>query len=159
MKSHLNEGGLNLQTLLILIVIGILSAVFGKGKLGRGQTRNKSFLPDNLKEIRTLFNQQMENYSTKKPSPVLVNQDESDSLEKHQSVYKDSEGSLLQINNQQNTEKKQTKIVAAPVQDNRQVDEQVSLDNVDAKTLINGIVWAEILGEPRSKKPHFARKG
>jgi hypothetical protein len=148
-----------METLFFLIIIGILSAVFGKGKTSRGQSRNKSFIPNNLKEIRTLFNQQLDQYSTKKSSQDIVVQKEFENIEKESlRTKKESMISPVELNNLKYTEPLQVNKVTTPVNDNVQVDEIGFSENVDAKTLINGIVWAEILGEPRSKKPYFVRK-
>jgi hypothetical protein len=149
-----------LETLFFLIIIGVLSAIFSKGKTRTGKSGNKSFLPDNIKEIRTLFNKQFNNFSTEITGPVIVKQEESDSLEKkYLGVKKNFEVSAIELNMQQDVQPLQVKKMTAKVKEIEQEVGSVFSENVDAKTLINGIVWAEILGEPRSKKPYFARKG
>ena len=148
-----------METLIFLIIIGILSVVFGKGKASKGQSRNRRFLPDNIKEIRTLFNQQLDHYSAKKSSPDIVQQKEFDSIEeKYLQTKKELVVSTLELNNQQDTKSLQT-IKGADSAGDKQEEETVFSKNVDDNAIINGIIWAEILGEPRSKKPYFTRKG
>ena len=38
------------------------------------------------------------------------------------------------------------------------VTEDFKFERPDKKTIINGIIWAEILGEPRAKKPYLPKK-
>jgi hypothetical protein len=36
--------------------------------------------------------------------------------------------------------------------------DNIPFEKPDEKAIVNGIIWAEILGEPRAKKPYFPRK-
>jgi hypothetical protein len=148
-----------LETFVFMIIIGIVSVIFrnAKGKTGQSKSRNKTFSMNTFDEIKTLVKKQL-NYdeiqtssplkSKKIPSEIpLVNR----------------ENKYLQSNQESEVKRigmsvAQHKVDKVAVKSGQEEESIISL-YPDEKTLINGIVWSEILGEPRSKKTFFARKG
>ncbi|NWQ40073.1 hypothetical protein MLOOGBEN_05105 [Bacillus sp. EB106-08-02-XG196] len=142
-----------METILFLIIAGILSSIFGKakGKSNPGR-RTKTFPAKGFDDFRTKVEQQMMGIPRNKGQI--------------------STGQPAKQSNMQSMEEKYQEIKQIPVISKTQVKQmqpskpariEVESDDIPFekpgdKTIINGIIWAEILGEPRAKKPYFPRK-
>jgi len=140
-----------METILFLIIAGILSSIFGRAKGKSNPGRTKPFTAKGFTDIRTQVEQQMRN-KPGKPGQISVGQPAK------------STPDLLSL------EKNYQEIKPKPVVPTKPFEQQVestllkddsghvSLKKLDEKAIINGIIWAEILGEPRAKKPYISRK-
>lgn len=141
-----------------MIIIGIVSVLFGRSKHKQGQTKNRPFSKATFEEIRTQVKKQLSYVEDKKTSPI--------SPEHKTNVFNNKnlgnlENKYLQMKQEPNVNRigmsmAQQKVDNNPVSTN-QADEGLHSLKPDEKTLINGIIWSEILGEPRSKKPYLPR--
>jgi hypothetical protein len=159
-----------LENLVFLIIIGIVSAIFGKAKSNRGQSQNKPFSTNSMDDIRTLFKELTNNESRettpinepRKMSPIKAEQKKVT----EQNNFKNLENEYLQVRQESEssrigmaTSRQQSeKIKDLEMKDKHEEGRTIISEYPDAKTLVNGIVWSEILGEPRSKKSYFANK-
>jgi hypothetical protein len=138
-----------------MIIIGIFSVIVGKSKIKQGQPKNKLFTKKAFEEIRTQVNKQVSYEEKRKTSPIKKERNTAMTLNnlenKYQSLKQESEVSRIGMT----VARREVNKVEAKT---GPVESQYSL-NPDEKTLINGIIWSEILGEPRSKKPYLPRKG
>jgi hypothetical protein len=144
-----------LENLIFMIIIGIFSVIVGKSKVKKGQSKTNPFSKKAFEEIRTQINKQLSYEEKSKTSPIKKERNTAMTLNnlenKYQSFKQKSEVSRIRMTvAQQEVNKVEAK--TGPV------ESPYSL-NPDEKTLINGIIWSEILGEPRSKKPYLPRKG
>lgn len=153
-----------MKTILIMIIIGVLSTVFGKGKGNKQQPKNKPFSVNGLEEFRALFQNELTNQvpektemaqpEQKKFQPPYLKNIEEEYLQTKQDV----QTSQLEWNSQLNPVQPK-KARADKYSDDKVMEvERLFSDKPDAKAVINGIIWSEILGEPRSKKPYNPRK-
>lgn len=141
-----------------MIIIGIVSIIFrnAKGKTGQsGQSRPKTFTMETFEEIRTLVKKQLNQDEIPTSSTLKSKNIPLDHQEKLENKY-------LQLKQESEVKRigmsvAQQKIDKVVVKSGQEEGGIVSL-YPDEKTLINGMVWSEILGEPRSKKPFFTRK-
>jgi hypothetical protein len=138
-----------------MIIIGIVSIVFRNAKEKKGESRNKTFSKRTFEEIRNLVKKQLDFEESRTNRPLKA--------KNIPTVPKDNLGNLenkyLQL--KQEPEVKRIGMSVAQhksekVNPRHEDGSEISL-NPDEKTLINGIIWAEILGEPRSKKPYRPR--
>lgn len=146
-----------METLIFLIIVGILSSIFGKGKVVRNQSKGKSFLPNRLEEFKTLIQNQME------PSTLTtVHHEVSKPFEKKEETFDEKYNQAKEI-----IEKENELIQTEPVQSIPFIDpkepmvqdvKNIISEESNSQAILNGIIWTEILGEPRSKKNHFPRK-
>jgi hypothetical protein len=142
-----------METILFLIIAGILSSIFGKakGKSNSGR-RTKSFPAKGFDDFRTKVEQQMMGprnkgqISTGQPANKVT--DLQSMEEKYQEIKQNPVVTKSQVKQLQ-----PSKVVRI-----EEVSDDISFEKPDEKTIINGIIWAEILGEPRAKKPYFPRK-
>jgi hypothetical protein len=144
-----------LESIILIIIAGILSTIFSKAK-GNNGSKNKPFIATQFDDVRKLFENQEDDYErTEAPEKVSRGQH------------------VLQEENLQDIEKKyqQMKQVSEPIQYSRTesknrmnkprpkiIVEGTVLGKPDKNNVINGIIWSEILGEPRSKRPYSAKK-
>jgi hypothetical protein len=145
-----------METLIFLIIIGVLSSIFGKGKAARKQT-GKSFLPSGFEEIKTLINKQMEH------TPLSTLQNEvAKPLKREETIGR----RYLQV--KETLEKEIEIIQAVPPEINQEAEplnqmvkdeKEIFSEEWNSKAVLNGLIWSEVLGEPRSRKPYFPRKG
>ncbi|SMQ82964.1 hypothetical protein SAMN05444673_5118 [Bacillus sp. OV166] len=149
-----------METLIFLIVMGIVSVIFRKAKGKTGQSRNRTFSRDTFEEIRTLVKKQL-NYDEIPTTSTLKSKNIQseiplENLEKLENKYQQlkQESEVKRIG----MSIAQPKVEKIEVKSGQGEGSIISL-YPDEKTLINGMVWSEILGEPRSKKPFFPRKG
>jgi len=144
-----------------MIIIGVLSSVFGKSK-GKGKGNNqpskdKPFSVNSFDEFRTLFQNQLTNSVPEKMKPIQHEQ-----MDLQPAKMENLDEKYLQMNRdaQIGSPNPKQQIRARAKDSDDLVIETNPFVSVrpDAKVLINGIIWAEILGEPRSKKPYSARQ-
>ncbi|WHZ01783.1 hypothetical protein QNH48_22770 [Neobacillus sp. YX16] len=143
-----------METILFLIIAGILSSIFGKakGKSNSGR-RTKSLPAKGFDDFRTKVEQQMMGVprnkgqiSTGQPANKVT--DLQSMEEKYQEIKQNPVVTKSQVKQLQ-----PSKVVRI-----EEVSDDIPFEKPDEKTIINGIIWAEILGEPRAKKPYFPRK-
>jgi hypothetical protein len=138
-----------LETILFLIIAGILSSIFGKAKGKNNPGRTKPFTAKGFNDIRTQIEQQMMNkprklgqFSTGQPA-----------------AFQDTNLPGIEENYLETKQKAVVPIkkLEHPIEPTvLEVDSaDVLLEKPNEKTIINGVIWAEILGEPRAKKPYF----
>lgn len=138
-----------METILFLIIAGILSTIFRKAKGKEKPGRTKPFTAKSFDDIRTLFEQpkinvpkNTEQMTTGQPVNNISSRKTIE--EKYQQVKKEHDVNPI------------SEIYLHSIDKSEQV--QVLTDEPDEKTLINGIIWAEILGPPRAKRPYSAKK-
>ncbi|WHY76174.1 hypothetical protein QNH20_18880 [Neobacillus sp. WH10] len=150
-----------METILFMIIVAIISTIFGKAKRNSGQSAKKPFSANGMEEIRTLFkeltnNEPAESTPIKTEQKAVMAQNNNRNLEKENiQVRQESEASRMVMaasRLQREKLKEQTTIAR------QEESETIISKDPDPKNLINGIVWSEILGEPRSKKPYFAKR-
>ncbi|MBV7507530.1 hypothetical protein KW850_20010 [Bacillus sp. sid0103] len=146
-----------MESLLVMIVIGIISVLFGKSKNKQGKPKSKPFSKATFEEIRTQVKKQLSYVEDKKSSQIKpehktnVIRNNLENLEQEYVQLKQQ----LEVNRngitmaQQKTDNIRVKQF--------QEDENHFSFNPDEKMLLNGLIWSEILGEPRSKKPYRPR--
>ncbi|MDF2854387.1 MAG: hypothetical protein K0Q87_238 [Neobacillus sp.] len=143
-----------MESIIFIIIAGILSTIFSKAK-GNNGSKNKPFIATQFDDIRKLFEQEEDNEPAETPEKVSRGQQ------------------VIQEVNLQDIEKKyqQMKQVSEPIQYSRTEPKNrmnkprpklkadgIVLGKPDKNPVINGIIWSEILGEPRSKRPYLAKK-
>jgi len=143
-----------LESILFMIIIGIASMVFRNAKGKKGTTRNKTFSKETFEEIRTLVKKQLDFEESRTTGPLPsknIPDTPKDNLEnKYLQLKQKPEVNRIGMSVGQ---QKAEKVDGNP----RPVEDSNIALNSDEKTLINSIIWAEILGEPRSKKPYRPR--
>jgi hypothetical protein len=140
-----------LETIIFLIIAGIFSTIFSKAKGNNGQ-KNKPFTANRFDDVRTLFESQTTE-SEQLAIPKMVSRGQQvlqevnlqDIEKKYQQMKQESEPSRVSRKDSHNRMNKPRPKI--------QVEEIVSV-SPDKNTVINGIIWSEILGEPRSKRPY-----
>ncbi|MEH7111971.1 hypothetical protein V7124_06255 [Neobacillus niacini] len=137
-----------METILFLIIAGILSTIFGKSKGKSTSGRTKPFAPKGLDDFRTMVDQQIGRYPRKTGSISMGQPVE----EKFDDIGVDDQ----QLNS---VSPRMPLVPAKPEVSSRIEVETVDtqFEKPDAKTIINGIIWAEILGEPRAKRPYTTK--
>ncbi|MEH6994289.1 hypothetical protein V7075_16495 [Neobacillus drentensis] len=143
-----------METILFLIIAGILSSIFGKAK-GKSNPvrRTKPFPAKGFDDFRTKVEQQMMGVPRNKGQistgqPAKKETDLQSMKEKYQEIKQNPDVPKSQLKQLQPSK-------AARIEE---VSNEIPFEKPDEKTIINGIIWAEILGEPRAKKPYFPRK-
>ncbi|MEH7334027.1 hypothetical protein V7161_15385 [Neobacillus drentensis] len=148
-----------METLVFLIIIGILSSIFGKKKGKKLPIKNKSFSMNTLYELKNLF----QNETDRRIHPVQEkknsHQPKKQDVEKiYQQIKQESDviqKGFTNPANQGQLKKEKTKDPLYAALDN---DGEPEFETPNPNSIINGIIWSEILGEPRSRKPYFPRK-
>lgn len=142
-----------METILFLIIVGILSSIFGKAKGKTNPGRTKPFTAKRFDDFRTMVEQQMGG-SPKKTGQIStgrpVNQDAN--LQSIEEKYQEIKQNPV-VNKMQISQTEPFKVSRKEVESN-----EVPFERPDEKTIINGIIWGEILGEPRAKKTYFSKK-
>jgi hypothetical protein len=137
-----------METILFIIIAGILSTLFGKSK-GKSTGHTKPFTAKSFDDFRTKVHTQMENLPRKTGQISVGNPVKKDSsLQGMENKYQELK---------QHSVVSKMKSIPAESNPNQVETADILLEKPDEKTIINGIIWAEILGEPRAKKP-YARK-
>jgi hypothetical protein len=137
-----------LETLLFLIIAGILSSIFGKGR-GRKTSRRGGF-----EEIRTLIDKQLgieKQSAPQKAPPVDVSPSVEAKSRQVKQVRENIEVPVIPVP----VPAKET--VEIRMQDVKEEDSKI--EELNPQTVLNGLIWAEVLGEPRARNPYFPRKG
>jgi hypothetical protein len=144
-----------METILFLIIAGILSSIFGKAKGKNNPGKTKPLPAKGFADFRTKVEQQMMGIprnkgqiSTGQPAKKETN------LQSMEAKYQEIKQNPVNSKTQRN----QLKIRESAARMKVESDE-TPFEKPDEKTIINGIIWAEILGEPRAKKPYYPRKG
>lgn len=133
-----------MESILFIIIAAILSTIFGKSKRKGQPKRAKSMKAKDFHDIRSMFEQSSKKIPKKigkftTGEPVKPESSSTKIVEKYQQIKKDIEikpVGPIYAHSEEKSEK-----------------EQVFTEDPDKKTLINGIIWAEILGPPRAKRP------
>jgi hypothetical protein len=148
------------ETILFLIIVGILSTIFGKGKR-KGTPSAKRPFSTNSKDIRTIF-KEFTNYVPSKTSPInselkteSLKHNLKDLEKEYQQVRQESEISRIGMATSRQLAEKNDE---QPIMHKHEDGETIIFEKPDANTLVNGIIWSEILGEPRSKKPYMTKR-
>ncbi len=148
-----------MEALFLIILIGILSSLFGKRKTGGQTQRKKPFAMDRFGEIKTIM-QSEKAKGTKTIQPELqqdqpVKQEVMEQYSQVKQEVADQLKSYAIAPNELNEEP-----VTAKEPPHTKVNRKADFlkETPDAQMVINGIIWSEILGEPRAKRPHFTRK-
>jgi hypothetical protein len=142
------------ETLIFLIIVGILSTIFGKGKV-RNRSKGRSFSPNGFEEFKTLIQKQMEH-----PSLTTVQHELSKPFEKMEETIEEKYLQVKEIRVKENELIHTVPAQSVPVLDHQKQmvqDEKYKISD-DSNAILNGLIWSEILGEPRSRNPHFPRK-
>jgi hypothetical protein len=141
-----------------MIIIGTVSILFRKKKVNTGRSQNKPFSTNAFEEIRTLVKKQLSYDEIRKNSPIIPEKKTDmpltnlENFQNKNQLKQDSSVSRIGVSKGEN---KRDQMKVDTIQDKESL---ISL-YPDEKTLLNGIIWSEVLGEPRSKKPYFPRKG
>lgn len=142
-----------METILIMIVVGVISMIFGKTKNNQGYQGRKPSLR-RLEQIQTRFKDFSDILS--KDTTVFNAEEKTSNLNKLETEY-------LQV--RQESEAGRMGMAAARKQMERgeaiRNQEEIKpdiTDTLEAQSVINGVIWSEILGEPRAKKPYMVKK-
>ncbi|WP_342432356.1 hypothetical protein [Neobacillus sp. FSL H8-0543] len=144
-----------METIIFIIIAGIFSTIINKAK-GNSQPKNKPFTANRFDDFRTLFeNQAADPEQLEAPEKVS----------RGQQVLQEVNLQDIEKKYQQNKQEPLPSRVSRTDSQNRmnkprpkiKVEEIVS-GSPNKNTVINGIIWSEILGEPRSKRPYSAKK-
>jgi hypothetical protein len=138
-----------METILFLIIAGILSTIFGKSKGKNHPGRSKPFTAKGLGDFRTTVDQQMGSFP-RKTGQISTGQPVERKLRDIEEKYQPMKTSTQRLSAEQMKSIASTKMEMEPMDS--------PLERPEEKTIISGIIWAEILGEPRAKKPYFPRK-
>ncbi|OIK16599.1 hypothetical protein BIV60_03785 [Bacillus sp. MUM 116] len=148
-----------METIIFMIILGVLSAVFGKAKGNRIQSKNKPFSFNQFDEFRELFSekatpkQEILTNKVKEQTQKMVKQK---NIEKnHQQLKQEAETFTLEVSH---VPEKQTVEDVNPLILESDDKTKLPSNGPDENTLINGIIWSEILGEPRAKRPYFPKR-
>lgn len=138
-----------METILFLIIAGILSTIFGKAKGKNSPGRTKPFTAKGFDDFRTKVEQQMAGFP-KKTGPISTGQPVEQKSQNIEGNYQQMKTNSPEMTVEPVKPNVSTRIAVETV--------DISLKKPDNTTIVNGIIWAEILGEPRSKKPYIPRK-
>ncbi|MGG1677460.1 hypothetical protein ACIFOT_17115 [Neobacillus sp. NRS-1170] len=148
-----------METLVFLIIIGILSSIFGKKKGKKRPIKSKSFSMNTLDDLRNLFQDETERRIHPVQEKKNSHQPKQQDLEKkYLQIKQDSDVIQKGFTNPANLgqlKKEKPKDPLFAALDN---DGELEFETPNPNSIINGIIWSEILGEPRSRKPYFPRK-
>ncbi|MDQ6599702.1 hypothetical protein E2K98_12330 [Bacillus salipaludis] len=145
-----------METIIFLIIIGVLSSVFGKAKANRTPSKNKSFTFNQFDEFREIFSEKVTPKQVKSinrieeptvtPRNIEINYDQ---------IKQEAESITTGVSRVH--ERQRVEDLKPQALDKEDHNELIS-DSPDAQTLINGIIWSEILGAPRAKRPFYSRR-
>jgi hypothetical protein len=143
-------GGMFLNSLIIVIIIGIIMSLYKKGKIpNKTTTQSKpfSFNRGNLQDIYTKLKEMSipdDSSFTQTDAPLT----DLDNWENNDKEANENDTSTTNIPNQMAIKKAEVEKTFLGSSFN---------DLEDNKKLVNAVIWSEILGEPRSKKPYCAK--
>ncbi|MEW9049581.1 MAG: hypothetical protein AB2392_00385 [Neobacillus sp.] len=142
-----------MESILFLIIVWVLSTIFGKGKAKEKGKPKKTFTPKGFEDIRTLFEEQEEI----PPIPKTISSGQSAARDFNEDQFKTN---VLQTNQASVTRRIGRSESRLNGERRPQVKEgSIFQEKPNENTIINGIIWSEILNEPRSKRPHFSKRG
>ncbi|MGG1400501.1 hypothetical protein ABE288_22165 [Bacillus salipaludis] len=145
-----------METILFLIIIGVLSSVFGKAKANRTPSKNKSYTFNQFDEFRELVSEKVtpkqKKSITRVEEPTVI--PGNIEINYHQ-IKQEAESISTGVSRVH--ERQIAEDLKPHALDKEDHNELIS-DRPDAQTLINGIIWSEILGAPRAKRPFYSRR-
>jgi hypothetical protein len=143
-------GGMLLNSLIIVIIIGIIMSIYKKGKVpnkGTTQTKPFSFNRGNLLDIYTKLKETSipnDSSFTQTDAPIT----DLDNWVDNDKEAKGNDTSATNIPNQ----------MAMKIAEVEKTNLGSPFNDLeDNKKLVNAVIWSEILGKPRSKKPYYAK--
>ena len=138
-----------METLIIMIVVGVFSLIFRKAKLNQAHTGRKP-LNSRAGNIQNFMKEITDNLShDTKQEPLQSNKNKFE--KEYQQVKQESEAGRIGMAAVRN------QAVNKETLKNQEGMESLITDSPDSRTIINGLIWSEILGEPRSKKPYMVK--
>ncbi|MCQ6278150.1 hypothetical protein [Bacillus sp. EB600] len=134
-----------METILIAIIVGVISAIYTQSKKkGKESGAGRPFFSNWLRSQEKVKSQRAST-AGKHASPVQQR-----SIQSHQRA-----GRSASLNStSQDKDVLQRGIEFLEIE-----DQLYPIEAPEQKTLVNAIIWSEVLGPPRSKSPHFTRKG
>lgn len=147
-----------METLLFLIIVGILSVVFGKAKGSQARPPKRWPSTNWTGGIRAIQNE-LPQAVPSPPSTMNTGRNTEESLNNRSNLEKE----YLEVRQESETSRRGMAVTRRQEEIKGQKVEQDYWDNGilevdDAKNLLNGVIWSEILGEPRSKKPYRVKR-
>lgn len=147
-----------METLILLIIIGALSALFRKGN--NRAAKPKPYPGKSCGELLALFKSETKANLPKLVKPVVKEVKTGPSNQTYR-----SENSPVQQRQSRKLLESSLALSAQPQKESRKLllpeenpSSMLVTEEVDTESLINGIIWSEILGEPRARKPYIARR-
>ncbi len=139
------KGGWVLETILIAVIVGVISAIYTQSKKNSKETGSvRPFFSNWLKSQEKVKNQRAST-AGKLAAPVQQR-----SIQSQQRAGRDASRKSTS----------QAKDVSQRGIESLEIEDQLyPIEVPEQKTLVNAIIWSEVLGAPRSKSPHFTRKG
>ncbi|HJV17285.1 MAG TPA: hypothetical protein VJ546_07885 [Bacillales bacterium] len=140
-----------MESLALLIIIGILTALFNKNKaVKKGFSKAKPFV-SNYGNVQDIYKKLKEVTTTKysdlsQEEPTLLDQVNLEYTEK------------MAKRKEETSEMKQDQLVQKRKEVQEVKNVSTTINQVDNNYLVNAIIWSEILGEPRAKKPYSSRR-
>lgn len=150
-----------METILFMIIVGVISTIVGKSKNNQGKSKGRPLSVDPMKEVRTLFdefnnNKPRETFSVETKTSSESKERPLGNLEKeYEQIRNESEASRTRM---AAARQQAEKIIVPSKEDDQHQFEPPGLEQPDPHTLVNGIIWSEILGEPRAKRPYFLKR-
>ncbi|MCM3725173.1 hypothetical protein M3226_05595 [Neobacillus cucumis] len=145
-----------METILIMIVVGVISMIFRKTKNNQGQSIRKPF-GNRLGDIQTMIKD-----ITDIPKDTMAKQ-----TENKQGLLQSNQGKLekeyLQVRQESEAGRMGMAVARTqtanegPIKNQEEIKFTIA-ENPDPRTVITGIIWSEILAEPRSKNPYTVKK-
>lgn len=146
------------------LLVWLISRIFSSSKNGTEETpKQQPVKPDN--RSNPVPNQR--STSREKPKSVMTtieqtSQKAKPSLQTVQEAYESMKVETKgqnEVFNRGNERTKKARVVQQPKQKPK-VNRNIRANNlkVDKQKVMQGVIWSEILGSPRSKNPHYTRK-
>jgi uncharacterized membrane protein YraQ (UPF0718 family) len=144
------EGGRLLNSLIIAIILGIIMSIYKKSKMTNKETTqskpfsiNRGNLQDIYMKLKETANPNGSSFT--QSEPTITNKDNWESVDIAVQAKDTSPKNNLNQNSIKNAEAEKT------------ITGNSFNDIEDNQKLVNAVIWSEILGEPRSKKPYYAK--
>jgi hypothetical protein len=140
--------------LIIAVLIGIISSLFNKAK---GQTKANPKPPKPFVENTPL--PEITNFEEVREEPVRTLDTE------YRDMKKEAEAKIAALKQQQKRFEQKAERMNSTTRMNQSVRSNPTATNnkatfqVDKEKLADAVIWSEILGPPRSKKPHRSLNG
>ncbi|MDP4083466.1 MAG: hypothetical protein Q8934_02510 [Bacillota bacterium] len=131
-----------MSTFILVIIIGIVATVFSKMKeVNTGKTHSNSVFPYK-RDLQEIYKRLKENLKAEEETVF------SEPLKEKEFKVEPGEQVVKRVEISPAKPKEEIPILES-TNSNQQLDQ---------KKLVDAIIWSEILGEPRSKKPYLSRK-